>query len=83
MPRPRPRDVVPDTFGINLRYYRDRAGLTLTQLAAASGIHYTNLSRWETGSRNHKRGPAMVTLHRLAAALGCTEAQLRWPAGRT
>jgi transcriptional regulator with XRE-family HTH domain len=79
MPRPRPRDLTPGPFGASLRHYRERAGLTLTQLATASGISYTDLSRWETGARVHKRGPRTATLRKLAAALGCTETQLTRP----
>jgi transcriptional regulator with XRE-family HTH domain len=79
MPRPRPRDLTPGPFGTNLNYYRERAGLTIAQLAAATGINHADISRWETGSRPHKRGPHTATLHKLAAALGCTEAQLIAP----
>jgi transcriptional regulator with XRE-family HTH domain len=55
-----------EAIGANLRALRQAAGLTQEQLAHASGVHMTEVSRIEAG----KRDPRISTLLRLARALG-------------
>src|SRR5215217_1248100 len=57
---------------IHLRPWRQSKGMTQVELAAATGLTVTNLSRLE----NHVYGPQMSTLRTLASALGVTTSQL-------
>jgi transcriptional regulator with XRE-family HTH domain len=54
-----------DAFAANVRAARDAAGLTQEQVADASGIHATEVSRIERGLRD----PRVSTMLRLAGAL--------------
>jgi transcriptional regulator with XRE-family HTH domain len=54
-------------LGPTLRRLRLEAGLTLSDLTAATGILETNLSAYEHG----RRYPDPVRLHAVVAALGC------------
>jgi transcriptional regulator with XRE-family HTH domain len=52
MPRDHDRDKTPEgVFGAELRYYRTRAGLSQTDLAALVSISHDVISKIETGSR--------------------------------
>ncbi|MGH9443171.1 MAG: helix-turn-helix domain-containing protein, partial [Thermoanaerobaculia bacterium] len=63
----------------NLRYIRDRRGLTQAQLAHASSVPRSTIASIETGSGN----PTLVVLTRLAAALSLSiEELLSRPHGR-
>jgi transcriptional regulator with XRE-family HTH domain len=55
------------TFGRHLRELRQRAGLSQTELAAASGLHHTAISQLE---RIRGRSMTLETLVRLAQGLG-------------
>lgn len=48
---------------IRLRYFRDRLGLTLDDMAERSGFSASQLSRWESGKSNipSERLPALAT----------------------
>ncbi|MBD0330402.1 MAG: helix-turn-helix transcriptional regulator [Thermoleophilia bacterium] len=52
-------------FAANLRRYRERAGLSQEGLAAACGLHRTEISLLERGGRE----PRLSTIVRLARAL--------------
>ena len=54
------------SIGERLRAARDRAGLTLDQMAEASGLSKAHLSRLESGERQ----PSIAALLDLSAALG-------------
>ena len=56
----------PAEIGTHLRHLRKKAGLTLEQLGAATGIAPTNLSSYE----NDRRRPDIDTLLRIVAGLG-------------
>ena len=55
-----------EAFGRQVRRLRDRRGLTQEQLANRSGIHVSYLSGIERGTRN----PSLLSIRRLAKALG-------------
>lgn len=59
-------------FGLRLRERREEAGLSVQEAADASGMAYSAFARLERGERE----PTISTLQRLAAALGCTPADL-------
>lgn len=61
------------TFGDYLRSVRERAGLSLRELAAAVGVSAPYLMRLETGARSK---PSPDVLQRLADALGVDAADL-------
>src|SRR5687768_3059759 len=54
------------SFGTQLRYFRERAGLTQEQLAAKAGLTAKAISALERGERSQ---PYLHTVHALAAAL--------------
>ena len=56
------------TVGANLKVLRQRAGLTQKQLADASGMQLTQISRIE----NNDTDPKASTLGKIIQALGCT-----------
>lgn len=56
----------PSTLGTTVRTARQRAGLTIVQLASTVGIHYSVISRIETGHVTH---PAAEVVHNIADAL--------------
>lgn len=56
---------------IRLREVRERAGLTQVELAEASGVPQSTISRLETG---YTRAVDLDTLDRLALALGLKSA---------
>jgi transcriptional regulator with XRE-family HTH domain len=66
----------PLVFGHRLRHLRRAAGLTLDGLGAAVGRPASYLSQLENGHRE----PRLSTVDALAAALGCTTADLLSPA---
>jgi transcriptional regulator with XRE-family HTH domain len=65
-----PRDL--ERVGQNIRAERERAGLSLSQLAAATGISKAHLVRLEKGGGN----PSLEILARIAEALEVTVADL-------
>ncbi len=50
------------TFGELLRTFRQRKGMTLTELARASGVDDGNLSRIEAGTRKPPRLPRLLEI---------------------
>lgn len=54
-------------MGEKLKAARLRAGLTQSQLAAATGCAQKDISRWESGVVE----PGVLTARKLAAALNC------------
>src|SRR5579863_1474961 len=62
----------PLVFGHRLRHLRRQAGLTLDALGEAVGRPPSYLSQLENGHRE----PRLSTVNALAAALGCTPADL-------
>lgn len=52
----------------NLRYLRERAGLTQLALAIVLGVDRSAVANWELGTKN----PNAARLPKLAAALGCS-----------
>ncbi|MEW2444469.1 ATP-binding protein [Micromonospora marina] len=63
-----------ESFGTLLRAYRGAAGLTLEQLAAASGVSARAISDMERG---HSRAPQRRTLSALADALDLSDTDRR------
>lgn len=65
---------------IKLRFYRQRRGLTASELARRSGVGLATISRIETAARPGKRqssiGANYQTILRLAAALAITPQEL-------
>src|SRR5687767_4485973 len=59
-------------FGTNLKSLREQRGLTLTKLAAASGLTKGFISQLESGHS----APSLATLAKLASALRTTPADL-------
>ncbi|MBB0243191.1 helix-turn-helix domain-containing protein [Streptomyces alkaliphilus] len=59
--------MVDQTFGDRLREARKRAGLTQRELAGATGLSFSLISKLEQGARQDTR---LETARRLAAALG-------------
>lgn len=55
--------------GSTLKYYRERKGLTQTQLSEKSGVGVGSIQKYETGERNIKTARACTVL-RVAQALG-------------
>src|SRR6202035_1422552 len=57
MPRDNDQDGAPQgVFGAELRYYRERAGLSQTELAALVNVSHDVISKIETGERPPARG---------------------------
>ena len=61
-----------EQFGRNVRDARTRAGVAQVRLAAAAGMHRTEISLLERGARD----PRLSTIVRLARALGVSPAAL-------
>jgi transcriptional regulator with XRE-family HTH domain len=61
------KDIDP-SFGRRLRYLRDQAGMTLSQVSQATGIAVSSVGRLERGERE----PGWETVRKLADALGVT-----------
>ena len=65
---------------IKLRFYRERRGITASELSKRSGVDRATISRIETSARPGKRrssiGANYPTILRLAAALGITPEEL-------
>jgi transcriptional regulator with XRE-family HTH domain len=59
-------------FGESLRARRRAAGLSQERLASESGLHRTEISLLERGTRD----PRLSTIERLARALGTDAAEL-------
>lgn len=67
------RDPVLTEFGQRLRRAREKAGLNQTQVGAAAGeIAQSVISEYENGERN----PTLLTIYRLARAIGVTPGEL-------
>lgn len=58
------------SFGITLRGYRERAGLSMAALGDRAGIEHSTISRWEGGSRQ----PTRANVVAVAEALGLSDA---------
>lgn len=59
-------------FGEMVRLYRSRAGYSQEELAGRARIHRTYIGGIERGERN----PTLMTIYRLARALGVSPSQL-------
>lgn len=59
-----------------IRQCRETAGLTLKQLAAISGVSFQAIQALETGTRGETSGPGVLTIEKLADALGVIPAYL-------
>jgi transcriptional regulator with XRE-family HTH domain len=59
-------------FGERLRAIREAQGLSLEQLGARTGVHWTAIGRLERG----KREPRLTTVLRLAEGLGVDPGEL-------
>jgi len=57
----------PDTFPAILARLRTAAGLSIPDLARASGLSDDAIRKWEAG----ERGPTWEGVQKLATALGC------------
>ena len=66
------------TFGRNIRQLREQAGLSQEKFAAKAGLDRSFLSGVESGTRN----PGVLTVAKLAKALGVTAAALMEGVGR-
>jgi transcriptional regulator with XRE-family HTH domain len=65
-----------EPFGTRLQSLRERAGLSQRQLAEQIGTDQSDVSRWE----RNLAAPDGVVVEPLAAALGCSVAELLgWP----
>jgi transcriptional regulator with XRE-family HTH domain len=62
------RDRVKLEVGLQLRFHRHRAGLSQTQVAAATGWSLSAISMYEQGNRQ----AGYAKLRRLAELYGCT-----------
>jgi transcriptional regulator with XRE-family HTH domain len=62
----------PKQHGARLRALREKAGLTVQELADRAGVHFNSIYRLENGGR--RIGLAMI--HALAEALRCPPAAL-------
>lgn len=65
------RDTIPG-MAARLRAARKKAGLTQTEAARRSGVHYVSISRFETGVKM----PTLKALMKLAAAYGVSVCDL-------
>jgi transcriptional regulator with XRE-family HTH domain len=61
-------ELVRKQFAVNLRHYRDRAGLSQEALAEICNLHRTEISLLE----RRKRSPRLETIVTLARALSLT-----------
>ncbi|MCS7293887.1 MAG: helix-turn-helix transcriptional regulator [Dehalococcoidia bacterium] len=55
-------------FGTLLRQYRERVGISCSELARRAGLHYSYISRLEHGSRR----PSLEAVERMVRALNLT-----------
>jgi transcriptional regulator with XRE-family HTH domain len=69
--QPVPADAL-EVFAQNLRLARQAAGITQEELALTAGLDMSNVSRYESGTRE----PGVRVVFRLAAALGVSPGQL-------
>ena len=60
------------TFGVNLRRHREELRLSQEDLAEKADLHRTYIGSVERGERN----VSIDNMERLAAAVGCTIAEL-------
>ncbi|MDQ4033407.1 MAG: helix-turn-helix domain-containing protein, partial [Actinomycetota bacterium] len=65
--------VGPEAFGVVLRRFRERAGLTQEQLAERAELSVKAISALERGERRH---PYPHTVRALSAALGVSAQEL-------
>lgn len=68
-PRPEPELVA---FGQRMREYRGMLGWSQEKLAEVAGRHWSYIGQLERGCYN----PTLLTIERVAGALGVTAAQL-------
>lgn len=69
---PRRSTTPPEAFGLAVRQFRSKAGLTQEALAHEAGISLTSVARIETGGH----GVRLETILGLAAALGISAGTL-------
>jgi transcriptional regulator with XRE-family HTH domain len=76
MSSPRPTDAITDggarSVGAYIRTLRRRSGQTLVELAGRANLSHSFLSQLERGLTR----PSMISLERIALALGTTQSQL-------
>jgi len=65
MPEPGPQSLLAANLAANIRYVRERRGLTQAALARLCGLPRSTVAQTETGSGN----PTLAVLSRMAAAL--------------
>lgn len=71
MPKPKPTDTTFATFATRLRVLRERASLTISQLADAASMSRQAIHKLERGERE----PTLETAKQLAKALGVSLAE--------
>src|SRR5262245_58538546 len=72
MSQSNPIEALAGNLAANLRYIRERRGLTQVQLAKQAGLPRSTVSQVETGAGN----PTLAVLARLARALGVSIEEL-------
>jgi transcriptional regulator with XRE-family HTH domain len=66
------RDGYCRRFGTAVRRLREKVGISQEELAERAGMHRTYIGGIERGERN----PTLVSIHKLAKALGVSPKQL-------
>lgn len=59
-------------FGVNMRRYRDKAGISQEELSRRTRLHVSEISRLERGLRE----PRLGTIVRVAGGLGVAPSRL-------
>lgn len=74
-PEPKDEPAKQETVGERVRRFREEAGMSLSQLAAAAGVSRSYLSELESGRGSAQR-PSADTLYRIGKALGVAMSDL-------